>query len=76
MSESEPDGLLLCEGLKWLDFVYYDEEGDAHNFWDTASGHGKGALPSRVEITIGFDNALDPEKPLQFMTGVALPPIL
>jgi len=74
--ENGQGGLLLCEGLKWLDFIYYDRDGDAHNTWDTTQGSGNAQLPSRVEISVGFENALDPENPLQFMTGVALPPIL
>ncbi len=69
-------GLLLCEGLKWLDFIYYDKNGDPHKSWEVKERDSNGALPSRVEISIGFENALDPEKPMQFMTGVALPPIL
>lgn len=75
-AENEQGGLLLCEGLKWLDFIYYDRDGDAHNTWDTTEKSGMTQLPSRVEISLGFENALDPENPLQFMTGVALPPIL
>ena len=71
--ENGQGGLLLCEGLKWLDFIYYDREGDAHNSWDTTENSSKAELPSRVAISIGFENALDPENPLQFMTGVALP---
>jgi len=71
--ENGQGGLLLCAGLKWLDFVYYDREGDAHNSWDTTGGDGKAELPLRVGISMGFENGLDPEKPLQFMTGVALP---
>jgi prepilin-type N-terminal cleavage/methylation domain-containing protein len=71
--EDGQGGLLLCEGLKWLDFIYYDREGDAHNSWDTTENGRNAELPSRVEISMGFENALDPKNPLQFMTGVALP---
>ena len=71
--ENGEGGLLLCEGLKWLEFIYYDREGDAHNSWDTTENSGNAELPSRVAISIGFENALDPDNPLQFMTGVALP---
>ena len=74
--ENGQGGLLLCEGLKWLDFIYYDRDGEAHNTWDTTQSSGMAQLPSRVEITLGFENAISPENPLQFMTGVALPPIL
>jgi general secretion pathway protein J len=75
-AENGQGGLLLCEGLKWLDFIYYDKDGDAHNTWDTTENSGRAPLPSRVEISVGFENVLDPENPLQFMTGVAMPPIL
>lgn len=71
--ENGQGGLLLCEGLKWLDFVYYDKDGDAHNSWDTTENNTNAQLPSRVEISMGFENTLDPENPFQFMTGVALP---
>lgn len=68
-------GLLLCEGLKWLDFTYYDENGNAHKEWAASERNNKAPLPARVEISIGFENSLDPENPLQFVTGVALPPL-
>ncbi len=69
-------GLLLCEGLKWIDFVYYDKEGNAHREWPPQESGGKRALPSRVEISVGLHNTLDPDNPLQFVTGVPLPPVL
>jgi len=75
-AEEGQGGLLLCEGLKWLDFIYYDRDGNAHNTWDTTQSSGMAQLPSRVEISVGFENAISPENPLQFVTGVALPPIL
>lgn len=75
-TENGSGGFLLCDRLKWVDFTYYDREGDVHNAWDTTENIGKAAtLPLRVEISMGFENALDPENPLQFMTGVALPPV-
>ncbi len=73
--ENGQGGFLLCDRLKWVDFVYYDSNGEARNAWDTTDNAGKEALPSRVKISMGFENALDPENPLQFMTGVALPPV-
>ncbi len=73
--ENGQGGFLLCDRLKWVDFIYYDGNGEARNAWDTTENTGKEALPSRVEISMGFENALDPENPLQFMTGVALPPV-
>ncbi|MBW2707975.1 MAG: prepilin-type N-terminal cleavage/methylation domain-containing protein [Deltaproteobacteria bacterium] len=75
-AENSHGGLRLCEGLKWLDFIYYDKRGNAHKTWDTTQRSGIEPLPSRVEISVGFQNAIFPETPLQFMTGVALPPIL
>lgn len=70
--ENGQGGLLLSEGLIWLDFVYYDREGDARKSWDTTENKNMD-LPSRVEISMGFENGLDPENPVQFLTGVALP---
>ena len=73
--DSGQGGLLLCEGLKWLDFIYYDENGNAHKEWAASERNNEAPLPTRVEISIGFENFLDPENPLQFVTGVALPPL-
>ncbi len=70
--EDGQGGLLLCEGVRWLNFIYYDKNGDPHNSWDTTENDNVAVLPSRVEISMGFENALSPEAPLQFMTGVAL----
>ena len=69
-------GFLLCDRLKWVDFTYYDGENNAHKTWSTTENNGKkAALPSRVEISMGFENVLDPENPMQFITGVALPSV-
>ena len=73
--ETGQGGLLLCEGLLWLDFIYYDETGNAHKEWAASERNNEAPLPARVEISIGFENSLDPENPLQFVTGVALPPL-
>ena len=68
-------GLLLCDQLKWVDFTFYDQQGQSHKQWDTTQTELKNSsLPSRVTVSLGFNNILDPEKPLEFRTGVALPP--
>ena len=66
-------GLILCEGLSSVDFIYYDLDGEPHESWDADGASSKGKLPSRVSIVMEFPNRTDPERPLKFMTGVAIP---
>lgn len=66
-------GLLLCEGLSSIGFIYYDSDGEPHDSWNAGEGISKGKLPSRVSILIEFANSTDPAKPFRFLTGVAIP---
>jgi general secretion pathway protein J len=69
----EAGGVLLCEGLYSLNFIYYDDNGDAHESWDSTMESTKNTLPSRISIQLEFVNRLDPEGPLRFQAGVVLP---
>ncbi len=71
--DSESGGLLLCEGLLSIDFIYYDSDGEPHETWDSGEEESKGKLPSRVSISMEFEDSTNPDTPYKFMTGVAIP---
>lgn len=69
----ETIGSMLCDGLYSVSFTYYDEEGEEYDRWDSGEEAFKGRLPMRVSILLVFIDKSDPEAPLMFQTGVALP---
>jgi len=69
----EPGGLVLCEGLISVAFTYYGEGGRTSDSWDSASKGLENKIPKEVSITLEFENTLNPELPIRFMTSVALP---
>ena len=71
--DAESGGLLLCEGLSSIGFIYYDSDGEPHETWDSGEGESKGKLPARVSISMEFADSTDPDRPYKFMTGVAIP---
>lgn len=71
--DEESDGLVLCEGLASVAFAYYGEEGGVFNSWDSATGDMENKIPKMVSISLEFQNTLNPELPIRFMTSVALP---
>ncbi len=72
-SEEGAQGLMLCDGLHSVNFTYYDDNGEAHDGWDSSSESFEDSLPARVSILLEFVNRSDPEAPFKFMVGVALP---
>ncbi|MGW8287529.1 MAG: type II secretion system protein GspJ [Desulfobulbales bacterium] len=66
-------GLVLTDGLQAVNFVYYDDDGNTHEQWDSDSEEFKGRLPRRVSIELEFLNYENPEAPLKVMTSVAMP---
>jgi general secretion pathway protein J len=72
-SEQGTEGAILCEGLFSVDFTYTDAEGEVHENWDSREEKFKDRLPAMVSITLQFVNRSQPDVPLKFMTGVALP---
>lgn len=72
-AEPETGGLLLCKGLSTVDILYYDADGNPSESWNSVEGASEGKLPSRVSVRLEFPNPTDPERPLRFMTGVAIP---
>ncbi len=71
--EEEDGGLILCEGVHAFDLIYYDDKERAYESWDSSEIDKEGRLPMRVSIVLEFVNKANPEAPLKFMTGVALP---
>jgi type II secretion system protein J len=66
-------GLVLCEGLVSVTFTYYGEDGQASNSWDSASEGTENKIPKAVSVTLELENSLNPEMPIIFTTGIALP---
>lgn len=66
-------GLPLCEGVAAIHFTYYDAQGGAHKRWDAAEGKSGRQIPSRVSISLTLKREWNPEAPLDFSTGVAIP---
>jgi general secretion pathway protein J len=74
VSEEETrGGAVLCNGLHALRLIYYDENGEAYDSWDSTQDSFKDKLPARVSIFLEFVNPLDLEAPVGFFTSVALP---
>ena len=71
--EETTGGWILCDHLYAIQFTYYDEEGGAYDNWDSTDEAFKDRLPSGVSILLELANKTNPESPLKFMTGVALP---
>jgi general secretion pathway protein J len=71
--EEDTGGMVLCDGLFSVNITYYDDEGQAHEDWDSAEEGSKVRLPKRVSIQLEFINEMNLENPHRFMTGFALP---
>ena len=69
----ERGGLTLCDGLQGITFTYFDDDGAAHESWDSDGEELEGALPRMVSVSLEFLNYENPDAPLRFMTGIALP---
>jgi prepilin-type N-terminal cleavage/methylation domain-containing protein len=67
------DGLVLSDGLQSINFVYFDDDGNLHEQWDSDSDDYKGKLPRRVSIELEFLNSNNPDEPIKIMTSVAMP---
>ncbi|KPK24381.1 MAG: hypothetical protein AMK69_16235 [Nitrospira bacterium SG8_3] len=71
--EAGTGGWILCDRLHAITFIYYDEEGGAHEGWDSTDDLFKDKLPSGVSILLELANRTNPESTVKFMTGVTLP---
>jgi hypothetical protein len=61
---------ILCEGVKSLTLIYYDADGEAHDFWDSEAEIWSYATPRRIGIKLELDSPL--HSPL-FETMAVLP---
>ena len=69
----ESEGLVLSDGLQAINFTYFDDDGEAHESWDSDSEEFRGRLPRMVSVSLEFLNHENPDAPLKVMTSVALP---
>lgn len=69
----QSEGLVLSDGLLSVNFVYFDDQGQSHESWDSESEEFGGTLPRMVSVTLEFLNYENPEAPMKFTTSVALP---
>lgn len=69
----EKKGLILCEKLVSINFIYYAGTDEETQEWDSSSGPLKGKIPSRVSITLEFLNAGNAEAPIKFSSSVSIP---
>jgi prepilin-type N-terminal cleavage/methylation domain-containing protein len=68
----EREGMVLSDGLKAVNFIFYDDDGNTHDQWDSDSEEFKGSLPRMVTVELEFVNYENPEAPLKVMTSVAM----
>ncbi|MDM8523382.1 type II secretion system protein [Desulfococcaceae bacterium HSG8] len=61
---------ILCEGIKSLEFIYYDDEGTEYERWDSESDESKYATPTAIRIKLELG---DEFSSLLFETMVKLP---
>lgn len=71
--DEEIKGIVLCDGLSSVNFIYYDINGKEFDSWDSSMDDFKDKLPSRVTINLEFVNQFNPEAPFQFMTSLSIP---
>ena len=71
--EQGTGGLILCDSLHGVDFIYYDDEGREHDGWDSTNEEFKDSLPTMVSVILQFVNTRNPEAPLKFASSVVLP---
>ncbi len=76
--ESDPrKGLLLCDGLQEVAFLYYSRQGEEQDNWDSkeiekADSQGQ-RQPGRIAIRLLFSDPAGGEEPVSFQTAVAFP---
>jgi len=71
--EEDTGGLVLCEKLGSVDFIYHGKDDEIQDDWDSDSEEHKGALPRMVTLSLEFNGGPDTNVPLRFMTRAALP---
>ncbi len=72
-SNEKTGGVILCENLDSVNFIYYNFKGDEFENWDSSKEEFKGKLPAMVVIRLEFLIKSVSENPLIFETGILLP---
>lgn len=67
------NGLIVSDGLQAINFTYFDDDGEAHESWDSDSEQFRGRLPRMVSIALEYVNYENPDAPFRIMTSVSLP---
>ncbi|MEK6201738.1 MAG: type II secretion system GspH family protein [Desulfobulbaceae bacterium] len=80
VENEDPDtskGLLLCDGLQEVRFLYHSHDQGQQDNWDSKeiekSDTNAQRLPDRIEITLLFMNPVPDDKPIRFTTAVTFP---
>lgn len=71
--DEEPKGIVLCDGLSSVNFIYYDINGEEFDGWDSSKDNFRDILPARVTINLEFFNKFNRESPFRFMTSLSIP---
>jgi len=71
--EEGTGGLILCDGLSSVDFIYYDADGKPYDTWDSTGDGLKDKFPVMVEIELSFIDTSDTERPVKFGLNVSFP---
>ena len=71
--EEETGGFVLCDRLYSIDFTFYDENGETHDFWDSSIEPFVNKLPLMVTIRLKAAKKSENGPPISFMTSVSLP---
>jgi len=66
------EGLVLADGLQSINFIYYDDDGEPHESWDSDGEGFDRSLPRMVAISLEFLNHENPDEPFKISTRVAL----
>lgn len=73
-------GLLLCDGLQEVQFLYHVINGQQQDNWDSQdiekSDTNAQKLPDRIEINLFFTNPGEEDQPIAFKTAVTFPGII
>lgn len=70
-------GLLLCDGLQEVKFLYHGKKGEEQDNWDSKeiekADTKEQRLPDRIEIRLLFIDPAANDKPISFQTAVSFP---
>lgn len=72
--DDDSTGLLLCDSLQEVAFDYYDSENQNVENWEEDEEGGETlSLPTRIDISLRFNDAGEDEQGTLFQTSLTLP---